>query len=169
MQWRYQLSERFRFDSKDSYGKLTNQSEAFDNRSFDLDQYAFEQKVSFQANQHLSSALIGSYTYKINTIEAKEELNSSKLGLEMQYNKSNAAAILLQFNYINHRYQADSDNTAVAYEMLQGLKKGGNTTWMASIRKSLSGSLQLSINYNGRKSEDINTIHTGTVQIKAFF
>lgn len=169
LQGRYQLSDRLRFDSKDSFAKLQNKSEAFDNRSYELDQFIFEQKVSFQTNQHLSTALIGSYTYKLNKEESGEELNSSKIGLEMQYNKSNAAAILLQFNFIDHRYQAESDNTAVAYEMLQGLKEGANTTWMASIRKSLTGSLQLSINYNGRKSEDINTIHTGTVQIKAFF
>ena len=169
LQWRYQLSDRFRFDSKDSYGQLQNDSEAFENRSFLLDQYLFEQKVSFQANQHLSTALIGSYTYKINNEESGEILNSSKLGMELQYNKANAASVLLQFNFIDHRYQANSDNTAVAYEMLQGLKEGANTTWMASIRKSLTGSLQLSINYNGRKSEDINTIHTATVQIKAFF
>lgn len=169
LQWRYQFSDRFRFDSKDSYGQLKNSSEAFDNRSFLLDQYLFEQKISFQANPHLSTALIGSYTYKINKEESGEELNSSKLGLEMQYNKPNAASVLLQFNFIDHRYQAESDNTAVAYEMLQGLKEGANTTWMASIRKTLTGSLQLSVNYNGRKSEDINTIHTATVQIKAFF
>jgi hypothetical protein len=128
-----------------------------------------EQKISFQASKHFSTAFIGSYTYKLNEASGGEELNSSNLGLEMQYNKAGAAAVLVQFNYINHLYSAENDNTAVAYEMLQGLKKGVNTTWSASVRKSLSGSLQLSLNYNGRKSESTNTIHTGTVQIKAFF
>jgi len=29
--------------------------------------------------------------------------------------------------------------------------------------------MQLSLNYNGRKSENTNFIHTGGVQVRAFF
>jgi hypothetical protein len=53
--------------------------------------------------------------------------------------------------------------------MLDGLKKGKNYTWTASWQQPLSKNLQLSLSYNGRKSENNKIIHSGGVQVRAFF
>jgi len=53
--------------------------------------------------------------------------------------------------------------------MKKGLQPGKNYTWSLVFQRKLNSFLNLNINYLGRKSETSNTIHTGTVQLKAFF
>ena len=45
------------------------------------------------------------------------------------------------------------------FEMLEGLQVGSNITWKVGFQKNMSKNLQLSISYNGRKSEKINHTH----------
>jgi hypothetical protein len=53
--------------------------------------------------------------------------------------------------------------------MLEGLQNGKNVTWKIGFQKNMSNNVQLSINYNGRKLENNQTIHTGGMQLRAFF
>jgi len=46
---------------------------------------------------------------------------------------------------------------------------GENMTWSLSVQRSLGSSLQLSLNYEGRKPSGLNVIHTGGAQVRAFF
>jgi hypothetical protein len=52
---------------------------------------------------------------------------------------------------------------------MEGLQNGKNTTWNLSSQRNLGNSMQLSLNYDGRKSENTKTIHTGGVQFRAYF
>ena len=58
---------------------------------------------------------------------------------------------------------------ALSDEMLEALQQGFNTTWTFSVQRNLAKNLQLSLNYNGRKSQENNPIHNGGVQLRAFF
>jgi len=60
-------------------------------------------------------------------------------------------------------------NASLDYEMLEGLQEGSNMTWEITYQQNLSKHMQLSINYNGRKSEESPIIHTAGVQVRAFF
>ena len=53
--------------------------------------------------------------------------------------------------------------------MLEGLQAGSNVTWKISFQKKMSNNIQLSVSYNGRKSENNKAIHTGSMQMRAFF
>jgi hypothetical protein len=53
--------------------------------------------------------------------------------------------------------------------MLEGLNPGSNITWEANYQRNISKHMQLSVNYNGRQSESSPIIHTGGVQVRAFF
>jgi hypothetical protein len=37
------------------------------------------------------------------------------------------------------------------------------------VQRTLGNNLQLNLSYNGRKSEAIKAVHTGNVQVRAFF
>jgi hypothetical protein len=52
---------------------------------------------------------------------------------------------------------------------LEGLQPGENQTWELSIQKQISKFLDLNLSYQGRKSPGIKSIHTGSIQLKAFF
>jgi hypothetical protein len=60
-------------------------------------------------------------------------------------------------------------NTPVAFEMLEGLRSGRNYTWSAAYQRTLSGNMQISFSYDGRKSPDIKVVHVGNVQVRFFF
>ena len=57
----------------------------------------------------------------------------------------------------------------VAFQILEGLQPGKNTTWRLLIQKNLTQYLDINLNYQGRKSETSQTIHTGNVQLRAYF
>jgi len=53
--------------------------------------------------------------------------------------------------------------------MLEGLQTGQNLTWRLLIQKKLTNFLDINLNYQGRKSETSQAIHTGSVQLRAYF
>ena len=57
----------------------------------------------------------------------------------------------------------------VGYQILEGLQPGTNLTWSLLAQQKITKYLDLNLNYFGRKTETSNTIHTGTVQLKAYF
>ena len=61
------------------------------------------------------------------------------------------------------------DLSPVAYQMLEGLQPGKNLTWRLLIQKNLTQFLDINLNYQGRKSETSNAIHTGSIQLRAYF
>ena len=77
-------------------------------------------------------------------------------------------SLLTKINFVNIKYNS-TDQSSVAYEMLEGLKTGNNATWSLSYQKNLSGNLQLTLNYEGRKSKEISPVHVGSVQLRAYF
>ena len=46
---------------------------------------------------------------------------------------------------------------------------GSNLTWSVNFQRQLANGLQINLNYNARKSQDAEIIHTGGVQLRAFF
>ncbi|HPJ09310.1 MAG TPA: hypothetical protein PLS51_01670, partial [Flavobacterium sp.] len=57
----------------------------------------------------------------------------------------------------------------VAFQMLEGLQPGQNLTWRLLVQKNLTQYLDVNLSYQGRKSETSQTIHTGSVQLRAYF
>ena len=53
--------------------------------------------------------------------------------------------------------------------MLEGLQPGKNFTWSFIAQKRLTKFLDLNVTYFGRKTPTSKTIHTGNIQLKAYF
>lgn len=62
-----------------------------------------------------------------------------------------------------------AQNTALAFEMLESLRTGINVTWGASFQRTIGNNLQLTLQYDGRKSEGANFVHIASMQLRAFF
>jgi|GEM_PF-2439850 len=77
-----------------------------------------------------------------------------------------------QLNFSLNSYRINyngNENSALGYEMLEGLRNGINHTLRCSLVKKLGNGLQLQATYNGRKSQGRQLIHTGNVQVSALF
>ena len=73
-----------------------------------------------------------------------------------------------EFSLFNNEFTG-SQLSPVAFQMLEGLQAGKNSTWRLLLQKNLTQYLDININYQGRKSDTSQTVHTGNVQLRAFF
>ncbi|ARV09980.1 hypothetical protein BTO05_10150 [Winogradskyella sp. PC-19] len=150
---------------------LTNNesfNESFVNRDFKIDETQFQPKLSYIFNENAQFDVFYQYTNKKNTIGNSEELLQNNYGFSFTYNNAQKVALTGEFNYFQNDYLGNA-NTPVAFQILEGLQPGKNFTWSVIAQKKLTKFLDLNLNYFGRKTETSKTIHTGTVQLKAYF
>ena len=166
---RWNISKLFGVSVFGENGYKQNFSEYFSTRDFNIRYGSIEPRFSIQPNNNFRITLSYEYKLKKNGLGELQEISSQDdFGLELKYSSIKRGAVTAKINYINIAYNG-ADNNSIAYEMLEGLKTGKNLTWGASIQQSLSGSLQLNVNYEGRKSPAVKAIHTGGVQLTAYF
>ena len=148
--------------------KVVN-SEFFTNKNYHLVIKEIEPKYTIQPNAKFRTSVWFNYKEKINDVNlGGEEAISQRLGIELRYNMASKGSFRGVFNYIDNNF-SNSDNPSLTYEMLEGLQDGVNLTWEMTYQQNLSKHMQLSLNYNGRKSDQTQIIHTGGVQVRAFF
>ena len=90
------------------------------------------------------------------------------VGTNFQYANKQSFSISANINLYLNNFDGNV-NSPVAFQMLEGLQPGTNMTWLLTVQKRLTSYLDLNLNYFGRKSENSNTIHTGTMQLRASF
>lgn len=150
-------------------GIKTNASEFFASRDYRVVYNRTEPRFIFQPTSSFRIIVSYEYSHKRNLLGLLGELaDQQKAGTELKYSMPKQGVFAARFNYIFIDYNA-TDNSPVAYEMLDGLKKGENYTWAMSIQRTLSSGLQLSLNYDGRKPASNAAIHTGGVSLRAYF
>jgi hypothetical protein len=167
-QWRWMFLQNWIWNSQVVTRNRANQSEGFDARSYSFDEQGTEQKITFQPGRRWKLSFIAGYKTSLNDSELNEALDALNAGLEFNYNVASKALVTAQINFIQNEYTG-ADNTPVAYAILEGLQPGNNATWTATLQSNIAKHLQLNLLYDGRVSEGNNAIHTGSVQLKAFF
>jgi len=171
-------SHQFNFNHKISENWLINMLSAFDNnesisenftsKNFNFDEARFNPKLSYLFNDNSSFDMFYQYASKNNTIGDMESLNQQKYGISFTLGNSQNSAINGEFNYFSNDY-IGNPNTPVAYQILEGLQPGKNFTWSLLAQKKLTKFLDLNLSYFGRKTETSKTIHSGSIQLKAYF
>ncbi len=151
-----------------SFGSDESISENFANRNFNIDEERFQPKLSYLFNENAQFDVFYQYTSKSNTIGNLESLAQNNYGLSFTYNNAQKIALTGEFNFFQNEFKGNA-NTPVAYQILEGLQPGKNFTWSLLAQKKLTKFLDLNLNYFGRKTETSKTIHTGTIQLKAYF
>jgi hypothetical protein len=166
---RWNITRLYTLSLLTSNGTKSNISAFFPQRNFEINQVEVEPKFTYQPNSKFRISIFYSYQEKSNN-EALggEKLFAQKGGIELKYNIASKGSFRASVNYINNRFNS-SNNASLTYEMLEGLQSGSNMTWEVTYQRNISKHMQLSINYNGRKSEESPVIHTGGVQVRAFF
>lgn len=144
------------------------QTENFANRNFEIDEAEIRPKISFEANSNHRFSAFYHYKNKENQLQDFEKLQQQKLGLEYFYTGKEKAQFNVSFNAFFNDFSGDA-NSPVGFQMLEGLQVGTNYTWSLLWNQKLNSFLNLNLNYRGRKSEKVRTIHTGIVQLRAVF
>ncbi|HZW63100.1 MAG TPA: hypothetical protein VFF15_05575 [Flavobacteriaceae bacterium] len=143
-------------------------SENFSSKNFNLDEVSLFPKLSYLFNDNTRFDMFYQLKSKDNRIANFESLKQHKYGLSLSTAKNQKAALNLEVNYITNAFDGAA-NTPVSYQMLEGLQPGKNFTWSLLAQQKLTAFLDLNLTYYGRKTESSKTIHSGTIQLKAYF
>ncbi|MDO7171005.1 hypothetical protein [Mariniflexile sp. AS56] len=143
-------------------------SENFASKNYNFDETRLNPKLSYLFNDNSRFDIFYQHASKANTIGSLETLNQQKYGTSFTFAGSQKNSIIGEFNFFSNKFDGNA-NTPVSYQMLEGLQPGKNFTWSVLAQKKLTEFLDLNLSYFGRKTETSKTIHTGTVQLKAYF
>lgn len=167
--WRLNFLKSWSLLSSNSTGIKAYYSQFFKARNYKIEFYDMEQKLNFQPSTAFRFSVIYKYTSKQNINEnAFQKALINDYAIETRFNQSDKGSFNLRADFLTIAYN-DIESSPVAYEMLNALKPGYNYTWTISYQRNLTGNIQISINYDGRKTPNSNIVHIGGAQVRAFF
>lgn len=169
LRWRFNFLKSWSIMSNNSAGIKSYASQFFKTRNYAIEYYEMEQKLSYQPSTAFRISAIYKYGKKHNIAEGGFQLSDiNDYAVELKYNQTEKGSFNLRADFLTITYN-DTQNSPVAYEMLNALKPGYNYTWNINYQRNLTSNVQISINYDGRKSPNSKVIHIGGAQIRAFF
>lgn len=144
-------------------------SDVLAGRNYRIEQIALRPRVNWQPSVTARLGVFGEYSEKTNNPNAGgESAILRKAGLEWTASSPEKGLATANFQVVSIAYTG-AGNNSLSFDMLEGLAPGVNLTWGAGIQRTVAKNLQLNLQYNGRKPEELKTIHSGGVQIRAFF
>lgn len=143
-------------------------SDNYATRNYTIDSYQLQPKVSYIFSRNASWDVFYEYRNKENRIGALETLYQQRFGTSFSYASEKQFTMSGEFSYYQNDFTGNELSPA-AYQMLEGLQSGENLTWRLLLQKNLTQYLDVNVNYQGRKSETSKSIHTGSIQLRAYF
>jgi hypothetical protein len=155
-----------------SYSDKKNFSEFFSSRDYNIINHNSTNSIRVQHKNSIFWGLIYTFQYK-NNISGVEKMRAQDAVAEFSYRIANRGNLTAKFQYTYIDFKPnDASNysqSAVSYEMLEGLQNGNNILWNVGFQTNITDFLQLDLRYEGRASERTQVVHIGLMQLKAFF
>ena len=168
LQYQHLLQKTWLFSLSSKSTNTTLLSENYSSKNFEIKAFEINPKISYLFNKNASWDIFYEYQNKENQVGSSEKLLQNRFGTSFSYASEKKFTMNGEFSLYQNNYVGD-EQSAVAFQMLEGLQPGKNMTWRLLLQKNLTQFLDININYQGRKTETSQTIHTGNVQLRAFF
>ena len=140
---------------------------SFNNRNYTLSGNITEPRITFSPDTKWRVITYYQYANFSNlAMYGGEQSTSNSLSLESKLNFIQNASINIKFSSSNITYTG-SANSTVSYVMLNGLQPGKNYLWNIEFTKRLMNSLEISFNYEGRKTGESQTVNIGRASVRA--
>lgn len=143
-------------------------SENFESRNYRLKNVEINPKLSYLYSPQTRFDVFYSFKNSYNQFQGKENLDQHTLGVSFSYSNAEKISINGEFNFIQNNFTGIA-YSPVAYQMLEGLQPNTNYTWRVLFQKRITQYLDANLTYFGRKSESTKAVHTGSVQLRAYF
>jgi hypothetical protein len=168
LQYDYLLKKYWLFSFSSKTFQTAIYSENYESRNFKINGFQVEPKISYLFNKNTSLDLFYEFQNKKNVIGNSETLKQDRIGTSFTLASNKKFTVNGEFAWLDNKFVGDG-LSPVAFQMLEGLQPGKNLTWRLLLQKNLTQFLDININYQGRKSETSETIHTGNIQLRAYF
>lgn len=139
------------------------------NRNYKLNYHEAEPSFTYQPGMDYRFVFGLKYTERRNVTGGDaEQAYLSKAYTDMTLNILKNGSLQSRIELVKIVYTA-TENSSLAYIMLDGLKSGYNLTWNLAFQKDIASNLQLNLIYDGRKMPASNIIHIGSLMLRAYF
>jgi hypothetical protein len=162
----YRKSWLFGMFAKTIQTSLT--SENYPEKNFEIEGFQLAPKISYLFSKSTSWDLFYELQNKKNQMSSFESLLQHRFGTSFTYAGEKKFTMNGEVSFYQNKF-VGNQFSSVGFQMLEGLQTGQNLTWRLLLQKSLSSFLDINFNYQGRKSETSQAIHTGNVQLRAYF
>ncbi len=169
MKWRWNLNRSVSLLLSAKKGKNKLSTPQFANRNYDLSVWQAEPLVTWLIGTKFR--LAGGYKFDVRSNKPSLGAQKSKthsLNLDSKYNILQRSAVMTKFTFSSIHFPFPA-NTSVSYIMLDGLLPGSNYLWSLGFTRRLMNNLDLTMQYDGRKSGSARTVHLGKAGITAIF
>lgn len=163
----WNVTRYINFNANLSLQKKESQIDYTQNRNYLQNIIDSKAEVFVQPNTNKRIGGYSRFAQKTNEIGI-ESLILQEFGLTLKLNQTLKGSFLADFKFVKINFEGNA-NSAVGYDMLEALQPGNNTIWNMNYQRLLSKNLQFSMNYIGRKSVNSRFIHSGAMELKAFF
>jgi len=164
----HKIEESWLIELLTAFDENESINENFLSKNYNLNKQRYNPKLSYLFNDNSRFDVFYQHTSTQNNTGDKETLKQQKYGTSFTFSNNEKGTITGEFNYFSNNFTGNS-NTPVSYQMLEGLQPGKNFTWSLLAQKKLTKFLDLNLHNFGRKTETSKTIHTGAIQLKAYF
>lgn len=168
LQYDYLLKKYWLFTLSGKSFISSSTSENYASRNFEIIGHQLAPKISYLFSKNASLDIFYEKQNKENKLGSNESLKQSKFGTSFSFASEKKLTVNGEFSWFDNQF-VGNEFSPVAFQMLEGLQPGKNLTWRLLLQKNLTEYLDININYLGRKSETIKTVHTGNIQLRAYF
>jgi hypothetical protein len=143
-------------------------SENFPENNYTIKGYQLAPKISYLFSKNTSWDVFYEIQNKENQIGNFETLTQNRFGTSFSYANDKKITMNGEVSFYQNKFNGN-EFSSVGFQMLEGLQTGQNITWRLLLQKNITQFLDINFNYQGRKSESSQTIHTGNIQLRAYF
>lgn len=144
-----------------------NRSAMMLSRCYTIQQHTVSGNVQLQFSNTYYASVNYAWGDKRN-LEGDEYVRTHDLKATFNYKMLKRGVLSAMLQYVGIRGEV-SGESSVAYQLLNGLSVGQNVLWGVDYQCSITDYLQVSLQYEGRKSQGKRSIHTGGLSLKAHF
>jgi len=174
---RVSIHRRWSTEADITQGERSSDHQVFNTRDFAIRYWEAGPKLSWLPDRTFRWVFNFNIKNSQNKLGNGEKASQNEWNTELTWNPQarrngqgfqSATSLRARGTFTHIRYTG-SPNTAVAFTMLEGLQDGRNFQWSLTLDRQLSKSIQLNLNYEGRKTGDNRVIHIGRAQVRAVF
>lgn len=150
-------------------GRKLTTSDFLAARNFNSNYITAAPSILFQPSNNKRISVLGEVAIRSgNASETTFFARSLSVGSDAQVEGKNGQLFKTEVKYILIQLEGNATGPVV-YDALAGLQAGNNLTLACAWRKTINQNLQLSLNYNGRKSDGREIVHAGNMSVRLLF
>ncbi len=164
---RLNIKQKWQVEIIQKFSDKSLSTPSFNNRNYTLTGNVTEPRITFSPDSKWRIITYYQYANFSNlAMYGGEHSTSNSVSVESKLNFIQNASINIKFSSSNISYTG-SANSTVSYVMLNGLQPGKNYLWNIEFTKRLMNSLEISFNYEGRKTGESQTVNIGRASVRA--